>query len=281
MGKKTSKFQGKSEQVADLMLKNFETGDIPKALAQVFVKRNDTIPSAQWSWRNRLIMALSGTFDARGYKAWQKVGRAVQGGQKAIYILAPCFGKKKNDAGEIETFIYGFKSIAVFAIESTDIVDEELWKESNSGDATEMARLAELPLIEVAAAWGIDVTSYSGKTNASLGWYSHGKEISLGTENLSTWMHELVHAADDQNGTLVKGLGQDQSNEIVAEFGGAILLHMMGYEVEADQGGAWNYIMAYSKNDKSKAMSACGKLIDRMCKAVDLIIETKTTKDGD
>ena len=103
MRTKKGKFTGKSEQVADLMLKNFEDGDIPKALAQVFVKRTDDTPSANWSWRNRLIMALSGTFDARGYKMWKEVGRCVEAGSHAIYILAPMFGKKKNDAGEIET----------------------------------------------------------------------------------------------------------------------------------------------------------------------------------
>lgn len=273
MRAKRGKFKGKSEQVADLILKNFEEGDIPKALAQVFVKRNDSLPSAAWSWRNRLIMTLSGTFDARGYKAWQKVGRRVTGGAKAIYILAPMFGKKKLDDGTEETFVYGFKSIPVFAIEVTDIVDEELWKKRGKDEAEEK-RLAELPLIEVAKAWGLDVSSYNGKYAGALGWYRHGKEIALGTENLSTWMHELVHAADDKLGTLVKGVGQDATNEIVAEFGGAILLHMMGYEIEADQGGAWDYIKSYSKNDKSKALAACGKLIDRMCKAVDLIIET-------
>ena len=46
-------------------------------------------------------------------------------------------------------------------------------------------------------------------------------------------------------GTLHRGRGQDLSNEVVAEFGGAILLECLGHTVESDRGGAYRYIRAY------------------------------------
>ena len=272
------KFYGKSSEVAEKILSNFKAGNVPKALSQVFVNRNDNIPSSAWSWRNQFIAAIHGTADARGFQQWKLAGRRVSKGSKALHILAPCIGKRKerNEQGiEKEvTFLFGFRSIAVFGIEETEIFDEALWEKSGGVDLAEESRLKDLPLAEVAALWGLKVTSYNGNDRGAKGYYRHGKAIALGVENLSTWAHELVHAADDKQGLLVKSQGQDPSNEIVAELGGAVLLHIMGLEVEADQGGAWDYVKAYSKNDKAKALTLCGQLLDRTCKAVDLIIET-------
>ena len=58
-----------------------------------------------------------------------------------------------------------------------------------------------------------------------------------GVQNLSTWAHELIHAADDRLGKLGKC---KVNNEVVAELGGAVLLQCLGKPVEADLGGAWN-----------------------------------------
>jgi len=271
---------GKSQEVCDMIIAEFEAGTVPKALAQVFVDRSDNVPSGSWSWRNRFITAIRGTSDARGFKQWKSAGRKVSKGAKAFHILGPCIGKRTeadDDGTEREiSFLYGFKSIPVFALESTEIFDAELWEKCGGVDHVEENRLKDLPLAEVAELWNLKVTSYNGKGGSTLGYYQWGKGIALGTENLSTWMHELCHAADDKLGTIIKGSGQNQGNEIVAELGGAVLLHAMGYEVEADTGGAWDYIKSYSKNDKAKALTLCGKLIDRVCACVDLIIETAT-----
>ena len=69
-----------------------------------------------------------------------------------------------------------------------------------------------------------------------LGQYRHGTGIALGVENLSTWCHELVHAADDRNGKL---RGKKVRKETVAELGGAVLLSILGYENKTDLGGCW------------------------------------------
>ncbi len=93
----------------------------------------------------------------------------------------------------------------------------------------------------------------------------------LGVENLSTWCHELVHAADDRNGKLK---GPKVSRETVAALGGAILLQMLGYEHEADLGGCWKYIQSYAGDEKIDVLAACGRVLDRTCEAVALILDT-------
>src|SRR5208283_4444753 len=98
---------------------------------------------------------------------------------------------------------------------------------------------ASLPLREVADSWRLSVEAYNGAGGGFLGKYRHGTGIALGIENLSTWCHELVHAADDRNGTL---RGKKIGKETVAELGGAVLLRILGYENEADLGGCWEYI---------------------------------------
>ena len=92
----------------------------------------------------------------------------------------------------------------------------------------------------MAESWGITVDAYNGREGAALGKYRGGQSIALGVENLATWCHELVHAADDRAGTITKLPGQQLDNEVVAELGGAVLLEVLGLEADSDRGGAWH-----------------------------------------
>lgn len=265
------KYYGKSKEVAEAIIDRFQNGDVPEALSQIFVNRSDDIPSSKWSWGNRFIQAIHGTSDGRGFRQWQHAGRKVKKGSKAFYILAPCIGKKKDENGEDVPILFGFKSVPVFALESTEITDREKWESCSGVDHKEEQRLEDLPLKAVADAWGIKVKSYNGKGAGALGYYSHNGVIALGTENLSTWVHELVHAADHKNKTLTVKGGQQADNEIVAEFGGAVILTLLGKKHEADLGGAWDYIKAYSKG--KDPISLCCKLVNRICDCVQIILE--------
>lgn len=266
------KYYGKSQEVCLQILKQFEQGCVPDAISKIFIHRKDENPSRKWSYRNRFIMAVSGTHDARGFKQWGEAGRKVAKGAKAFHILGPCLGKKKTENGEEETFLYGFKSIPVFSIENTEVVDESKW--TACVDTEEEERLKNLPLYEVAQHWGIKVTSYNGEGANYYGYYT-GKTIALGVKNVSTWIHELIHAADDKNKTLTKGRGQKQDNEIVAQIGSATLLKMLGYQVEYDPGYTWQYVQSYAKADKSATINICLKLIDRICQCITLILYTQ------
>lgn len=276
------KYYGKSQEVCEKIIETFQNGRLPKAIAPIFVNRKDDIPSLKWSWSNQMIKIINRTNDARTFKQWNQVGRKVVKGAKSFSILGPCIRsvpkeEKDEETGEIETkyikILYGFKSINVFRFEDTEVYDQELWEKKSGVDHEEKERLENLPLREVAEKWGLDIDSYNGQGTGALGYYQHGKRIALGVKNLSTWTHELTHAADDRLGTINKGNGQDEENEIVAELGGAVLLQILGYEHESDLGGAWSYIRKYAGDDEKKTIKKIMNLIDRVCSCVNLILE--------
>lgn len=257
----------KAEEAAADILKAFESpNELPKPLAQVFVNRKDGSPCRKWSWRNQLIVALRGHEEARGYRQWEQVGRQVKPGEKAFRILSPLAKKIVDEKTEDErTAVYGFRGTPVFGVIQTE--GEPL--PDHSEDTCRW--LASLPLREVAETWGLSVEAYNGQGSGFRGAYRHGTGIALGVTNLSTWCHELVHAADDRNGKLK---GKTISRETVAELGGAVLLSILGFEHEADLGGCWEYIQSYAKKGGSDVLAACGAVLDRTCEAVALILDT-------
>jgi antirestriction protein ArdC len=272
-------FYGQSEAVCNQILDTFRGGQLPAALAPMFIHRADDVPCRRWSWSNQLITALAGTADARGFRQWLETGRAVRKGAKAFAILGPIMVKRREtdpDTGELRErmALVGFKSIPVFRLEDTDVVDAARWTAANAGAAEAAAFIDGLPLVSVSRAWGLKIDTYDGAHSAALGWYSPtGQCISLGVRNLATWAHELMHAADDR---CVQGLkpGQHADQEIVAELGSAVLLECLGQHVDADLGGAWHYIDSYARRDEVAPLTYCERLLNRVCTAVALILDT-------
>ena len=70
----STQFYGKAETAANRILDLFKSGDVPKALAPIFIRRNDAIPCRAWSWSNQLLTALAGYDDARGFRQWHQPG---------------------------------------------------------------------------------------------------------------------------------------------------------------------------------------------------------------
>ena len=178
------KFHGKASEVADKVLQAFrDPSQLPAALAPVFIRRKDAIPCNAWSWGNRLIVALYGHTDARGYRQWQQVNRFVREGERATHILAPITKKiEENEKDRLVTV--GFKAMPVFGLEQTD--GEPL----PTGDPAADACLATLPFREVAAQWGVAIDTFNGRHFGPLGSFRPGL-ISLGVQNMATWCHEL------------------------------------------------------------------------------------------
>ena len=130
-----------------------------------------------------------------------------------------------------------------------------------------------LPLAAVARSWELWVESYNGRGGAARGRYRPGRGIAIGVENLATWTHELMHAADDRLGHL-KERGQHVDSETVAELGGATLLQCRGCERDADLGGCWRYVTSYAERNKQSSIAVCERLLRRTCEAVALILDT-------
>jgi antirestriction factor ArdC-like protein len=261
----------KAKAAAGRILDAFRSDNLPQALAPIFINRRDNVPCRSWSWSNQLLTALSGHSDARSYRDWQKVGRQVKKGEKSFHILEPCprtFTKRDPDTGEERkvTIIKGFKAGPRFGVEQTE--GDPL----PSPDPKITSWLENLPLVDVAKKWGLTIDAFNGKNASYLGYYRHGQSIALGVENLATWSHELIHAADDRAGTITKLPGQQIDNEVVAELGGAVLLELLGHETESDRGGCWEYIQRYASKRNRDTLAVCQSLLKRTCECVALVL---------
>jgi hypothetical protein len=211
---------------------------------------------------------LNGFTDARTFLQWQEVGRNVSKGQKAFYILAPVTRKiTDKNTKEEKVIVCGFRGLLVFGQQQTE------GQPLPSGDPDIEKWIESLPFLAVAKNWNVAVETFDGEVMGFLGCYRNGKAIELGVKNLSTWAHEMVHAADDRNGSL-KEKGQHWRSETVAELGGAVLLEILGLKHEADLGGCWGYIQSYAEKEKIGVTEACLRGLDRTCKAVALILDT-------
>lgn len=263
------KFHGSAEQAAAAIVAAFQNPDsLPAPLATVFVPAGPHTPCQKWSDRNRLLVALRGHRDARGFRQWQEVGRCVRKGEKSFPILVPLLRRVRDEAtGEAREIVVGFRGVSVFGLSQTD------GPPLPGADPAADAWLDGLPLVGVAREWGLSVETYPGTAGGPQGVYRRGKGIALGVTNLSTWCHELVHAADDRLGALVER-GQHWRSECVAALGAAVLLTLLGEPVQADLGFTKNYIAGYAPDVGLDAPTACFRVLDRTCRAVRLILDT-------
>jgi len=269
------KFTGKAEEIAESLVNLFKNGDPGQAMSNMFLKGSGTHCDG-YSWNNKMLVYLHGYSDAMGFNGWKSKERTVKKGEKAFYILAPlaCSGKKKvNGVDTKYTFIRGFRGIPIFGFEQTEgepIASYEQDKE----------HLECLPLLEVAELWGIEVGSYRGQDHGPSGYFVPNPEnlkIMLGVKNVSTWLHELVHASEQNLGVLTSTNYKEQKveSEIVAELGATVLAHAIGLHDQADNGGCWEYISHYAKQKNVEPAEAAYKLINRTCQAVNNILTAK------
>lgn len=259
----------KIEAIARDILSAFESGELPAVLAQVLIKRNVEVPSKYWTWTNRTVGILRGHVYAAGFRQWEELGRHVKRGERSFHILAPKTQKVENEDAETgervkRSIVVGYQPIAVFGYLQTE-------GKPLPGAEGETSFIEALPLLEVARAWGLSVEAYSITDNPkALGYFVPGLGIGLATENLSTWAHEMVHAADHRLGTHT---GKGMESEVVAELGGTILLSCLGHQEGSDQGGAFVYIEAYCKEHKKKVLSVCTELLERTCRCVAYLLD--------
>ena len=251
----------KINTVLNTILEAFESGDIPEAVAVASFPIPD-IPSAHWSFTNRTIQFLSGTADSRGYRQWFAVDRQVKKGSKAIYILVPCFKKQKDQEVEEEKKVLTFfKAMPVFRFENT------------AGEPLDYQNieLPDLPLINRAQNWGINVKAVPGNYRY-YGYFSPDrKEIALATPAEKTLFHELSHAADH----ILKGKlkpGQHPLQEITAELSAQALARIVGKSTEDTTGNSYRYIKRYAEQIKMNPHKACLKVLSDCQKILNLIL---------
>ena len=240
------------------VLECFESGNLPKAISyNVFPAAN--IPSSKWSLINRILMFLSDTQDARGFRQWKEANRYVKKGAKAIHILVPRIMKRKNDEGDEEEKLAGFMARPVFRMEDT------------KGETVEYEKveLPNLPLMEKAKQWGISVKPIPGNYSY-YGYFSRQKkEIGLASKEETVFFHELAHAAHQRL------MGNDKKSEtwkseIVAELTAAVLCHVAG-KTSKYLGNNHRYIEHYAKKANLTAVQGCLKVMSDVEKVLGLI----------
>ncbi len=252
------------QQILNSILSAFESGDIPEAVAVASFPIPD-IPSAQWSFTNRTIQFINRTGDARGFRQWKNAGRGVKKGSKAIYILVPCFKSQNDDETEDEEkMVKYFKATPVFRAEDTDGKPLDY----------QNIELPDLPLIERANDWGINVKAVPGNYRYYGYFDPEQKEIALATSAEKTFFHELAHAADH----IIKGdlkPGQNPLQEITAELSAQALARIAGKETGDTMGNSYQYIKRYAKQIKVSPHKACLKVLSDTEKILNLIIYGK------
>ncbi len=233
------------------ILEKFKTGEVPKAIAYALFPVAGT-PSDKWSFMNKMIMFMSGTVDARGIRQWNRVGRMVKRGAKAIYILVPYFVKGKRNVEEDENEILkGFFAKPVFRVEDT---------EGEALDYEKVIPLPELPLLDKAEEWGITVSTIMPHKDFLGVYFPNAKEIIVASPEEIVFFHELSHAAYELCiGKLEPGQRWDQ--EIIAELSAQALCHLIGKQPSNKLGNTYHYIEGYAAEAGLKPIAACMKVI--------------------
>ncbi|MDR2094665.1 MAG: hypothetical protein LBP76_04000 [Treponema sp.] len=213
-----------------------------------------TLPCKTWSRLNQFITFLSGTCDARGFRQWQKAGRSVKKGAKALYIIVPMIYKIKINPEDkdsaVEEKTTGFKAMPVFRVEDTEgaELDYEIRIKAFNPDS--------LPLIDVARSLGVSVSA--GFTGNAAGFFRpSANAIVMGSNDGQTFLHELSHAVDyvlpDRN-------ANRNFQEITAELSSAFLGSLYGVPVNIDNTTAYIRSWAGSGHVAFKIVEALGRV---------------------
>jgi len=255
------------------LLEVWESGQMPDYVQRSVIRRQaNSRPSDSWSLGNQILMMLTGTQDARGFRQWEQAGRHVTKGAKAIFILAPSTHKvSKTDPATNEPaealVITGFRGLPVFPVECTEGAPV---KEPDYSPA-------QLPpLADLAEAWGLVVT-YSPFSGLEYGSYSPTADrITLRTHEELTFFHELAHAAQKRLGTIKRG--QVPSQEIVAETAAAALCLLYGFTPDY-QSSARSYVAHYAGLAPDQACKAVMGALSEIQSVLDLILTGATKED--
>lgn len=257
----------------DGLLKMFKEPEALETVAKSMFRRGIDIPSDGWSILNRLIMMRHGTFDARGPRAWFKIGRKVLKGGN-FCIIAPKLWLKPvldNDGNPVLDkdkkekkipILVGFNPIAVWGVEQTEgkEVDYKIDKE-----------MPKFLCEKVAKKWGLTIRQ--GFDNPSFYAYfsPEKKEIVMATNSQQTFLHELCHCADEKiQGKLKEG--QEPLQEIAAEMSAAVLMRMLG--LKCGSKNTYEYVSKYADQMGKDPIDAVIPLVSRISKIVDFILKT-------
>ena len=168
----------------------------------------------------------------KGYKSWQKLGRQVKKGEKAIQIFAPMSRKAETKDGKEERKLSGFRLISVFDLSQTEGDDDKL-PSMITGLQTDVdySEILDNVLQKIDVPVSFDELSYE-----THGFYEiKEKAITINSRNspihtLKTLFHELAH---HYHMTAVKGRRAKftyEQEEFVAESSAYLVCATLGID---------------------------------------------------
>lgn len=258
------------ESKLQLVVDSITREDLIDTMVKLLIKQNK--PSDKWSLGNRILAYVQGTLDARGMQQWNSVGRRVNKGSKAIYILAPIDVTitKKDSKGnpvldengkEQKIKILRFKGVPVFRYEDTN------------GQSIDYTPSAIPPLMDVAKKFGINVSYGDTRLEGAYGYFQPAtNQIVLGTEEVGTFFHELAHVAHDR---ILKAKNKNimeiskEERETVAQLSSCVISAIFGYDLTDCLGYTQNYIKMYT----GKSLTTVARIVQKVYKDVQEVVE--------
>lgn len=284
----------KAENQLKELYKLFKSGEIEKKASKALItpKEGDERPLHDWSFKNRLMVMITGTRDARGYNQWQEVGRQVEEGAESVRILAPSTYTKtvetdseierlgdKGYASKIEEtedgvqfeIMNGYRAVPVFAVEDTKEMEDFDGEPYRPEDLDYTPDSEDLPeLLPLAEKLGVEVEYDAVRTRKAYGSYGNDK-IRLHTEEQQTFYHELAHKVDEEIQDGLKA-GQDREQEACAELAAAVLTRLYEGEEVAQDAYSYEYLQNYSEKNE-EAYDLALKVLGRVEKILKYVIE--------
>lgn len=198
-----------------------------------------------------------------GYKAWQKKGRQVKRGEKAIRILAPMTQKIHDDKTDDDIYmIKGFRAVNVFDVGQTegdplDLGCSDLIKGSSKYSFDDIRKAAPVP-VEVT-----DLGKSNGRTNGS--WIKvspRDNESSM----ITTLIHEMGHIKlghVDKKGIVLNETDDQSAHEVEAETVSFIVSQFLGLENQKSRlyVGAWGGNKAELQGRGKKIITVAEQII--------------------
>ena len=257
----------KSKSVLEKLVASFDKSELLEdAIIKTFLDPIDT-PQSHYSRLNRIMLYLQGAQDARGINVWHSLKRQSLDITKQVFIWMPRTQKIKDKTGDEDkdiTITTGFFLKGLYDISNTF--------GAKIADYEKQEPKVMPPLFDVAQKWGINVKYFNVESDGSYGYYSPDrKEIVLKTENAYVFFHELAHAAHEKIDGKLKSGGQNPQEEAIAQLTSAVLCQMYDHKMDKF---TYDYILAYAKNDPTKAMQLIKKVIIKVSKVLELILET-------
>lgn len=187
-----------------------------------------------------------------GFHAWKQLGRSVKKGEKAIRILAPMIGGKKEEKSESSDAsaprLYGFRSVCVFDISQTEGEELPAFAEVTGDAGDTLAKLLAFAgsqniavefVADLGNAYGV---SYGGRI-AILAGESDASTVGTLAHELA---HELLHKDEKRTST------NKYTRELEAEAVAFIICSAIGLETGT---ASADYIKLYSGDSAKLAES--------------------------